>query len=130
GFKVKSIVFDEPETLSPLVADLYRSWYTEREVSYNQLLIGTFFLMDPFWTLKTGCVPYWLAFNGKPSAEYLKDYLDKSEAFENIYLLPFSHGIDGMGLASEEYLKSLLSRAQKKGEFIGAEPGKYPFDFG
>lgn len=129
-FKVKSIIFDEPETLSPLVANLYRFWYRERGIADNQLLIGTFFLMDPYWTLKTGSVPYWLAFNGKPSAEYLKEYLDKSEAFENIYMLPFSHGIDGMGLASEEYLRSLLSRAQKRGEFIGAEPGKYPYDFG
>ncbi|MEX2592331.1 MAG: hypothetical protein WD426_06125 [Anditalea sp.] len=130
GFKVRSIVFDEPETLSPLVADLYRSWYKERGITYNQLLVGTFFLMDPYWTLKTGSVPFWLAFNGKPSADYLNEYLKKAAAFENIYLLPFSHGIDGMGLASEEYLRSILSHARSKGEFIGAEPGKYPYDFG
>lgn len=128
--KIRSIIFDEPEALSPLVADLYRYWYEERGINYNQLLIGTFFLLDPYWTLKTGSVPFWLPFNGKPSADFLKKYLESSEAFENIYLLPFSHGIVGMGLASEEYLVSILALASNKGEFIGAEPGRYPFDFG
>lgn len=130
GFEVRSVVFDEPEALGPFVADLYRSWYKERGITYNQLLVGTFFLIDPYWTLKTGSVPFWLAFNGKPSADFLKKYLEETEAYENIYLLPFSHGIRGMGLASEEYLKSILSLARNKGEFIGAQPGKYPFDFG
>ena len=27
GYRVRRIVFDEPEALSPLVADLYRWWY-------------------------------------------------------------------------------------------------------
>src|SRR5690606_6673715 len=71
SFGVVSLVFDEPEDLSPLVADLYRTWYKERGISTNQLLVGTFFLIDPYWTLKTGSVPYWLAFNGKPSADLL-----------------------------------------------------------
>src|SRR5690606_28133124 len=128
GFRVKAIVFDEPETLSPLLADLYRLWYKEKGINHNQLLAGTFFLIDPYWTLKTGSIPYWLAFNGKPSADYLKSYIEKTAVFENMYLMPFSHGIEGMGLASEEYLQSILSHARDRGEFIGAEPGKYPFD--
>ncbi len=130
GFRLKSVVFDEPENLSPFVADLYRSWYMERGITYNQLLIGTFFLMDPYWTLKTGSIPFWTAFNGKPSADYLKEYLEKTPAFNNIYMMPFSHGIDGMGLASEDYLRSILSKALDKNEFIGAQPEKYPCDFG
>jgi hypothetical protein len=130
GFKLRSIVFDEPETLSPLVADLYRSWYKERGMKGNQLLVGTFFLMDPYWTLKTGTVPFWLAFNGQPSADYLNGYLEKSAPYEDIYMMPFSHGIDGMGLAPEENLRTILSKAINKGAFIGAEPGKYPYDFG
>src|SRR5690606_22064882 len=117
GFKVISIGFDEPEALSPLVADLYRFWYKERGMGNNQLLVGTFFLMDPYWTLKTGSVPYWLAFNGQPSADSLNAYLELAAPFDNIYLMPFSHGIEGMGLAPEEYLKSILSKASNKGEF-------------
>ena len=30
GYRVRRIVFDEPEALSPLVADLYRWWYRAR----------------------------------------------------------------------------------------------------
>jgi hypothetical protein len=30
GYRVRRIVFDQPEDLSPLVADLYRDWYRRR----------------------------------------------------------------------------------------------------
>lgn len=48
GFRAKRIAFDEPEDPSPLVAELYRLWNRERGISHNQLLIGTFFLIDPY----------------------------------------------------------------------------------
>lgn len=130
GNQVQRIVFDEPEDLSPFVADLYRWWYGQRGLPSNKLLAEMFFLTEPYWALRTGAVPFWLAFNAQASANRLKQYLQETKPFDEIYLLPFSNGVDGIGFASEKELKSILALARQKGEFLGATPGKYPFDFG
>ena len=44
GYRVRRIVFDEPEALSPLVADLYRWWYRERGLPSDRLLVESFIL--------------------------------------------------------------------------------------
>lgn len=129
-FEVKRIVFNEAEDLSPFVANLYRWWYKKREMPADTLLADMFFLMDPYWTLSAGAVPFWLAFNAEPSVQRITEYLQQTTPYEEIYLMPFSNGVKGIRYASEEKLKTILSYARKKGEFIGAEPDQYPFDFG
>src|SRR5690606_6020225 len=59
GYRVRRIVFVEPEDPSALVADLYRWTYGERRLLANRLLATSFILMDPLWTLRTGSVPWW-----------------------------------------------------------------------
>ncbi len=130
GFKVQYIRFYEPEDFSPFVADLYRWWYGELGIEANRLIAGMFFLIEPYWTLHGGLVPFWLAFNGKPSVEVMKEYLQSVAPYDEIYLMPFSHGVRGLGMATVGDYRSVLSIARRKGDFIGAEPDLYPFDFG
>ncbi|GAA4409986.1 hypothetical protein GCM10023187_34050 [Nibrella viscosa] len=130
GYRVSRLVFDEPEELSPHVADLYRWWYRQRGMPARTLLAEMFFLVEPYWALRTGAVPFWIAFNAQPSAERLRHYLQQTEPFDNIFLLPFSNGVAGPGLATEKELNAILDAARQRSGFLGASPGRYPFDFG
>lgn len=130
GYRLQRVVFNEPEDFSPYVADLYRWWYRQRGIDSNNLLAGTFFLVEPYWTLCTGSVPWWLAFNARPSAAELKAYLQHAPPFDRLYLMPFSHGVAGQGLATIEDYRSLFALTRTGGDFIGSEPDLYPFDFG
>lgn len=120
---------NEPEDLSPLVADLYRWWYMQKGIPATRLLAEMFFLIEPYWSLCTGSIPFWLAFNAASSAEAIEKYLRNKNEFDEIYLMLFNHGEKGMGLATIEQWKAVLSNAKKKSSFIGAQPDKYPFDF-
>jgi hypothetical protein len=130
GFKVQRIQFYEPEDFSPFVADLHRWWYYELGIEANRLIAGMFFLIEPYWTLHGGLVPFWLAFNAKPSVEMMKAYLKTAAPYDEIFLMPFSHGVHSLGLATIEDYQSAFAMARKKGHFIGSEPDLYPFDFG
>lgn len=130
GYQVQRIVYQEPEDLSPFVAELYRWWYRQRNIKPDTLIADMFFLMDPFWTIRTGSVPFWLAFNAKRSIHNLNQYLQHTDSYDNIFMLPFSNGVDGVGLATQDDLEAVLAQAKKKGDFLGTEPDLYPFDFG
>ncbi len=131
GFELREMVFDEPEHLSPLVADLHRWWYRERGMVHaNRLMVGSFIAMEPYWALRTGSVPFWLKFMMEPSAEWLEHYLDNTEPYDEIYLTLFQSGVDPVGLASIDQWKELLKRARKSGQFLATEPDKHPRDFG
>ncbi len=129
GYLVRRIVFDQPEDVSPLVADLHRAWYVRRRMPACRLLAESFINIEPHWALRTGSVPFWLAFDVKPSADALGRYLDNSGPFDEIYLTLFPHGADSIGLAPIERWRALLSRARKRGEFLGVEEDLYPRDF-
>lgn len=66
GWKVRRIVYSEPEHLSPLVADLYRDWYRRRRIQTNRLVIQSFLQVEPWWMLRTGSVPFWTKFQMSP----------------------------------------------------------------
>lgn len=129
-YNVQRLVYNEPEDLSPFVADIYSWWYRKRNITPETLIADMFFLISPYWTIRTGSVPFWMAFNSKRSINRLKEYLQQKDAFENIYMLPFSNGVEGSGIATQEDLKSALALAKKSGSLIGSEPDKYPYDFG
>jgi hypothetical protein len=48
-----------------------------RRIPANRLIVvSSFVINDPYWTLRTGSVPYWMVFNMQPSLEALNRYLD------------------------------------------------------
>ncbi|HET6521304.1 MAG TPA: hypothetical protein VFG47_16015, partial [Geminicoccaceae bacterium] len=131
GYRLVRIAFEEPEHPSPLVADLYRWWNAERGLSANRLLVESFILLEPFWTLRTGSAPYWMKFNTEVSAGHLEDYLDRGagEPFDEIHLMLFAHGVESLGLPPIERWRALLGRARREGRFAGVDEDAYPADF-
>ena len=129
GFHVRRVVFDEPEHASPLVADFYRSWNRRRGVLGNRLLVESFIVMEPYWTIRTGSAPYWMVFNKLPSAEALEAYLESGDPFDEILMMLFSHGVDSIGLTPMERWRGILARARKRGVFAGVDEQAYPRDF-
>jgi hypothetical protein len=128
GYRVRRIVFDEPEALSPLVADFYRWWYRERGLPGDRLLVESFILMEPYWALRTGSVPFWMVFNTEPSAAALERYLEATEPYDDIRLMLFAHGADSVGVVPITRWRSILARARKSGDFVGVDQKKFPRD--
>ncbi len=129
GYRVRRLVFEEPEDTSPLVADLYRWWYRQRRLLANRLLIESFILMEPHWALRTGSVPFWTEFNMEPSLERVEDYLQRSEPYEEIHAMLFSHGVESVGLPSVERWRAVTRRARKRGGFVGVDEEEFPRDY-
>ena len=129
GFRIRRIVFEQPEDMSPVVADFYQWWNRERHVLGKRLLVESFIVMEPYWTVRTGSAPFWMVFNKEPSAEALKAYLDGRDSFDEIYMMLFSHGVESIGLTPIEEWRAILGRARKKGAFVGVDERAYPRDF-
>ena len=130
-WNIRRVIFEQPEDLSPLVADFYRWWNRqERGLPDNRLVVDSFILMEPFWTVVTGSTPFWMVFNKEPSARALTDYLDRSERqFDEIFMMLFSHGVNSIGLVPIEKWRELLRRARTNSGFIGVDENTYPRDF-
>ena len=129
GYRVRRIVFDQPEDLSPLVADLYRDWYRRRGLPTSRLLVESFILLEPWWALATGSVPFWLVFNTEPSLATIHRYLDTAGPFDEIRMSLFSHGVESVGLPTIDQWRSVLHRAGKVGSFLGVDEQAFPRDF-
>jgi hypothetical protein len=130
GYRLRRLVFPEPDDLSPLVADLYRWWYAQRGLPAHRLLVESFLLLDPWWTLRTGSVPFWMTFNMEPSAGHLATYLDRAEPFDHIELALFAHGVESVGLTPMEHWWTLLEHARVRGRLLGVDPRTFPADLG
>jgi hypothetical protein len=128
-YRIVRITFGEPEDPSPLIADLYRWWYRARGLPANRLVVDSFILMDPWWTLRLAAVPFWMKFNTEVSARALEDYLDQSEPYDEINLMLFAHGVHSIGLAPIERWRTVLARARQRGRFVGVDEQAYPADF-
>jgi hypothetical protein len=129
GWRLRRLVFDDPEDLSGLVAELYRWWYRARGRTARRLLIESFVLLDPWLVQVTGSVPYWSKFAVDASAEALERYLAETEAYDEIRLALFSHGTEGVGVLPIERWRSMLGAARARGTFLAVNPARYPRDF-
>jgi hypothetical protein len=130
GYRLRRIVFEEPEHPSPLVADLYRWWYHERGYQPSRLLVESFIVLEPYWALRTGSVPFWMKFNMEPSLAWVHRFVDQAGPFDEIYLMLFAHGVDAVGLPGTEQWRSLIQRARRRGSFVGVDERRFPRDFG
>ncbi|QSB16294.1 hypothetical protein JQS43_08380 [Natronosporangium hydrolyticum] len=130
-FQVRRLIFDEPESISPMVADLYRWWYRQRNLPSNRLFAESFIILEPYWTLRTGSVPYWMTFNTDPSLARLAEYLANREPFDEIMLALFQNAVEMIGLPSvDDWREQVLSRARRAGWFAGLSPEHHPRDLG
>ncbi|VEF11909.1 Uncharacterised protein [Pseudomonas fluorescens] len=123
------ISYVEPEALSIPTAEIYRQWYGEQGVEAKRLLVGSFLLCDPHTTLSLRAIPLWLLFGVEPSAELLERYLAQAAGLEEVDLMLFSHGTEGVGLATMERWRQALGRAKAQARLIGVDPRRYPRDF-
>lgn len=130
GFKVRRIRYGHPQELAPLVADLYRWWYRRRSMVTDRLIVESFVLMEPYWVLRTGSVPFWCVFPVESSADALEAYLDSTDPYTEIGITLFNHGTESAGLAPVERWRSLADRGRRKGFLIGVDEEEYPLDFG
>ncbi|MEU6669094.1 hypothetical protein [Streptomyces sp. NPDC046727] len=121
--------FDTPQRLSPAVADLYRSWYADRGLPTGRLLVESFLLLEPWWTLRTGSVPYWAVFGTEASRVSLEEYLDAAAPYDEIRILLFNHGTESIGLAGARDWLRTAARARKIGLLTGVDTTAYPRDF-
>jgi hypothetical protein len=130
GYQVKRLSFEEPEHLSPLVADFYRDWNRRRGLKSNRLLVESFIMLEPYWALRTGSVPFWMKFNMDPSAECIERYLGEREPFDEINLMLFNNGVEAVGFPPMERWKRILAQARRRGRLIGVREDLHPRDFG
>ncbi|MFC7704629.1 hypothetical protein ACFQXB_10535 [Plastorhodobacter daqingensis] len=131
GHPIITVSFEEPEDLSPLVAEFHRSLYHARGMAANRLFVESFLMVEPHWTLRTGSVPYWMKFNMQPSLEALERYLNGAERYEDIHLTLFQHGVDCVGLPPiDDWRRLIATHASRRGAFLGFDPDLYPRDFG
>lgn len=129
GWRIVHLAYPEPQSASPMIADLYRWWRARRGLDSTRLLVSSFILMDPWWTLRTGAVPFWTVFNSERSAAGLERYLDVTPPWDEIDLMLFSHGVESAGLAGVDRWRGLAERAARRGELLGVDPKAYPMDF-
>jgi hypothetical protein len=128
GYRVARLAFDGPEDLSAPVAELYRDWYRRLGRPADRLLIESFMLLDPWWTLRAGLVPYWSVFPVQPSLERLHDYLDRTDPYAYLHLGLFCHGVESAGVATAAQWRDLLRRATTAGTPAGVALRRYPSD--
>jgi hypothetical protein len=129
GWNVRRIVFEQPEDLSPQVADLYAWWNRRRRIAERRLLVESFILMEPYWALRTGSIPFWMVFNTEGSLRSINAYLDGRAAFDEIFMMLFSHGVDSVGLPTIAQWRRVLGRARTQGRFLGVDERAFPRDF-
>jgi hypothetical protein len=120
--------FQDPEAFSFATAHLYREWYRNMGIEAKRLVVDSFLLMDPYTTLRLRAIPFWLVFCTDPSSQALGRYLDHA-SFDDIDMMLFSHGTEGVGLTSIGEWRALISRAKREGRFLGVDERRYPRDF-
>jgi len=136
GYRVRRIIFQDPQDFSPLVADLYRWWYKQRGIAGSEqtaapsdrLFVESFVNLQPWWTLRLGLVPFWAAFNDRVSVDKLQSYLHTADPYDEIYVNLYSNSIDSVGLASAEEWRSVIDQARQHGDFVGVNEKRYPRD--
>ncbi|MBB1262096.1 hypothetical protein [Streptomyces alkaliterrae] len=130
GYRVRRLAFDEPESPSPLVADLYRWWYRRRGIEARRLYVESFIVMEPRLVLRTGSVPFWMKFNTETSYRALEQYLDdgEREPYDEILMTLFQNGVEAVGLTKIGEWRRLLAKARVEGDFAGLDAGSHPRD--
>lgn len=131
GFHVQRLVCDYAEDLSPLVSDYYQQWYKSMNHIPKQLLVENFVMIEPYWSVRLGLVPFWGLFPVQRSAAALRRYMQSCEKrgikYTNGYLMLFCSGVDSVGFANIEDWRNSIAIPSK---LLGVDESKFPADFG
>lgn len=130
GFRVLRLSFDHADDISPMVADLHRSWYVELGTPATSLFVESFVLLAPVLALQARAVPYWLPFSDRASVEGLVRFLDATEPYDDVALTLMAHGTDSIGISTPADWQQALNRARHSGRLAGVDPRRFPADFG
>lgn len=131
GYRVRRITLEEPEHLSPTVAELYRWWHHRRGLPAERLLVETYDQWEPYWTLRLGAVPFWLQFTADSSLDLLERYLRGVEPYRQIGVNLFSNGLLSVGQAPVAEWRKVAERyAAESGGTLGVDERAFPWDFG
>lgn len=88
GYRVERLSFQEPEDLSPWVADLYRERILSGCGAPDRLVIESSALTDPWCMRRTGSVPFWVPSwtngGGRGALPAVERYLEGTRSFEEI----------------------------------------------
>lgn len=128
GYRVKEVVFTEPQEISQAVAEVHKSWYQQHHIETVRLLVSSFMYIEPYLTLKKKLVPYWMMFNTEESYKPLVEYLKHADPYKEIYVTLFSNGVKTPGHIPIDQWEEIFSYAST-GSFIGTGPRQYPGDF-
>ena len=129
GLKVERLRFEQPEDLSPLIADLFRDWHAEHGLPDGRLLVSSFLLMNPMLAMRTGSVPYWALFGTRPSLDRLAGYLSRAARYDDIRLTIFPHGVESVGLPGIAEWQAVLGHVRQHGQLLAVDPDRYPRHF-
>jgi hypothetical protein len=129
GWRVTEFSFEDPEAMSFLTADIYRSWYRELGIEARRLVIDSFILMDPLATLRLRAIPFWSVFSVEPSVRNVERFLAEQPPYDEIDQMLFSHGTEGIGLAHLSDWRRVIGQARREGRFVGVDESRYPRDF-
>ena len=127
-YRIVRVVFDDPEDLSPVVADLLSWWYARCDRPTRTLLIDSFVLLEPELARRLPAVPLWTKFSVEPSLAAARDFVDRRPPFDRVLATLFAHGTESIGFASPAQWREVLRTARKEGRFIGIDERVYPAD--
>jgi hypothetical protein len=131
GYRLRRLIVEEPQDLSPFVADLYRWWHRRRGLSGQRLLVESYVQWDPLWVMRLGAVPFWMRFNMQSDYDDLARYLRQSQPYDHVHVNLFSQGLWSPGVVPVERWRQLAaSAASFTGEVIGVDESAYPLDTG
>jgi hypothetical protein len=128
-WRLVEISYGDPEALSIPVAEIFRQWYAEQGVEARRLMVDSFLLGDPHTTMAIRAIPLWLLFGVEPSAQLLERYLSGYCGFDEVDLMLFSHGTEGVGFAPTERWLEALQKTRGIRRMIGVDAKRFPRDF-
>lgn len=129
GHAIRRLVFEEPQDLSAVVADVYLAWLRQCGISPARVIVENFALLAPWHVLRSGSIPFWLPFNTEPGDAALESYLETRGPFDEAYLMLLSNGVNAIGLVPIERWKQVLRHARGAGRLLGVDEREYPRDF-
>ncbi len=86
-YRVVRIRYDDPDDLSPMVADVISDWYRDMGFRDHHLLVSNGLQMDPWWTIRTCSVPFWTALPGGEAVDRVRAYLARSTRWRSVDLM-------------------------------------------